>query len=262
MVALSYVGRTPDSDATLVPKSYVDAQTAAQAVTTGWVTDTTTTAIAQSGLATPAYVTNVLGTGSGLAQKTYTDAQDRLYAPVGSLGQPSGVASLDSGGNLTAAQIPSGTRTDRVARCVTGTILTSTYQTVTSTTLRSLKLATVQIPSPGYSWVPLIFAWVPGNSGGAGTPGSRQAGNGNFGLLTVMPPAPSTQIYAMGAATASIATDYYPVLPYATQNQTPTTVGPISGALQLDLWGCCWSGGLSYTFGPPLSFFVMVYPAA
>lgn len=277
MATLKYVGRAPDSDSTIVPKSYADSQNANLSVTT-------------------TIVNNIIAAAAvNLTDQTYVDAQDalrahkndvtaadNLYVALSALGAAGGVASLDGSGNIPAGQIPAGVRTDRVAACYsvahTGTLpllggtpnttagaigtinlASGVTHTVSTTTVREYQLASIVIPDPGFPWKPLPFAWVQGNSSSGTNPGTRQSGNGNYGLLTCMPPSGvSDTVYGLGLCTASYVTDTYAMTPYAATNQTHTSVPAINGSLELDLYGCLWSG-TTYTFvGTNLNFLVLV----
>lgn len=282
MATLTYVGRAPDTDSTLVPKSYADAQQASLAVTTTVVNQLIATA-AQN-LTTKSYAD---AEDALLAHKTDVTAADNSYLAATALGVASGVASLDSSGNLTAAQLPaSGLFTDRVATAYSvaqpstglpvlgGTLSTVTgavgsvllgvgaSHTVTTTTVREFQMASLVIPDPGYPWRPLPFAWVQGNSSGGTNPGTRLSGNGDYGLITCCPPSGvSNTVYGVGVCTASFVTDTYLLTPYAGANQTPLSAPPITGGLELDLFGSCWSG-TSYTFyGTNLVYFCLVVPS-
>lgn len=111
MAKLTYVGRNPDSDAVVVPKSAADAAQAAAAVTT----DSVATQIAgvAATLTTRSYVD---AQDVGRAHITDVDAADALYVPASYLNAANGVAGLDSSGNLLSAQLPAGVKTDRVAQ--------------------------------------------------------------------------------------------------------------------------------------------------
>lgn len=275
------MGKPPDvaSDSTVTSKTYVDATNTAVAVTTAIVNTKIATAAATLTIAS--YVDTA---DAALAQKSAVTAADAAYVAATLAGAANGVATLDGSGNLAAAQVPAGVKTDRVMDCYSvgttapnqgvlggvintnakaiGSVLITASHTVTSVTLREFKLASIVIPDPGYPWRPLPFAWVAGNSLGGTTPADRQHGNSSFGLLSVMPPSGvSDTVYGVGLCTASIRTDYYPVLPYAAAGSTPTSVPAITGSLELDLYGCCNSTSSTYTFLPDnLTFFVFVAP--
>lgn len=110
MATLQYVGRTPDSDSTVTPKSYADSQESTLAVTTSIVNGII--AAGAVPLTNQAYVDNQ---DALRAHKTDVTAADANYLALSSLGVANGAASLDSFGNLVAAQIPTvGLQTDRV----------------------------------------------------------------------------------------------------------------------------------------------------
>lgn len=281
MATLTYVGRAPDSDSTITPKSYADSQESTLAVTTSIVNGII--AAGAVPLTNQAYVDNQ---DALRAHKTDVTAADATFVALSSLGTANGVASLDSFGNLVATQIPSvGLQTDRIIQYYsvsnTGTapilggsassvpgavgniILTpGSSHTVGTTLVREFQLASLVIPDPGYLWRPLAFAWVQGNSSGGTAPSGRQVGNGNYGLLSIMPPSGvSNVIYSLGICTGSIATDTYVVLPSAIANTTPLTQPAISGGLELDLFGCCFSGNTYTYLGTNLTMFVLVVPS-
>lgn len=280
MPTLAYIGRAPDNDATVVPKSYADSQEAALAVTTGIVNSIITTAAVN--LTSASYVDSQ---DALRAHKTDVTTADNSYLASTARGAASGVASLDPDGNLTAAQVPTaGLVNDRVFKCYslnqstlpvlggTGSAIggaignqllaSGATRTVTTTSVREFRLATIVVPDPGFPWRPLPFAWIQGNSSGSAQPASRQSGTGNYGLVTCCPPSGvSDAIYGIAVCTASYFTDTYELTPYAAANQTHTSVPPITGGLQLDLYCSCWSG-TSFTFlGTNLQFFVLAVPS-
>jgi len=279
MAALGYVGRGPGANDIVVPKKYADAQGNAAVVTPDYVN----AQVAQVApyLTTKSYVDqqNAL-----YAQQSAVTAADNTYVANSALNAPNGVAGLDPSGDLPAARIPNGVRVDRVidsysvgfqaaaAGVLGGTLSTMTHaigvplltgsRFVSSQVVRELALAMVVIPDPGYPWIPLPFGWVAGNAAGGDKPSVRTAGNSNYGQLTVMPPhSVSDQVYGMGICTASYYTGYYPIMPAAFETQTPTTVPPINGGLELDLYGCCFAGQNYQFFAANMSFWVLVVPA-
>ena len=262
MSALQYVGQYPVSSATVVPKTYADARNATEMVTPSFVASAVSTVAAT--LTTKAYVDAQHALRA--TQSSVTTANTN-YVPLTHLGAASGVATLDSNGDLVSTQVPLSLLTDRTVQCYAasgaGLILSSgAWHTVTTTTVREYTLATIAIPDPGFPWRPFPFAWVQGNGSGGGTPTSRQSGTGSYGLLTVMPPeGVSDTIYGMGICTGSFYTDTYLVTPSAIQGQVPTDAPAITGGLTLNLSGCCFSGS-SYTyFGQNLTYFCLVVPS-
>lgn len=284
-MGIPFVGRTPTSTNDVVNKGYADTKNVDIAVTT-------------------TIVNNILNTAaSALTSKSYVDAQDALrahkdlvaaedakYSALTDLGL--NVASLTSSGSVVTGQLPAtGLVTDRVMRAYsvinTGTqpllggnasgpgvvgsidLAPGASKTVGTSTLREYRMASIQIPDPGYAWRPLAFAWVTGNSSGGPTPDSRTMGNGSYGLISVMPPSgTSDTVYAAATCTASRTSNVYLATPFApggaTTPVTPLNQPPINGALELGLYGCCFSGAsqLTYTFyGINLQFHVLVVPA-
>lgn len=295
MSALTYVGRTPDSDGIIVPKSYADTQNAALAVTTAYVNAQIASAVAGTnpagGMPTSALVLQnyVDASFATVAKIAAYQAADATYIAASQLGAASGVASLNSSGNLTATQVPSsGLVTDRITQCYSvanpgtltnilggtassvtgaiGTMLFTSPVTVTGTTVGgsgTTKLASIVIPDPGWPWRPMPYAWVQGSSSnGTNDPGLRMQGTGNYGMLTVIPlSSVSTTTYGRGVCSGSYYTNTHRLLPYAGANQTPSSVPAINGGLELDLWGSCWSG-TTFTFQPTnFVFFILVVPA-
>lgn len=272
---MRYVGRTPDADASVAPKSYADATAATSAVTTSVVNTRIASAAALLTSASYADTQDALR-----AHKAEVLAADELYFPTTALGATNGVASIDSDGFVPTAQLPQ-LLTDRVATCYSvvsptaglwgattagtsgavGSISFTTTLTATSTSPREQQLASIPVPDPGYPWRPLPFAWVMGKGGGT-APATRKVGTGNYGMLSVMPPSGvSNVIYGLGLCSASSVNDVYPVLPFAQTNQTPTNVPPVTGALTLNLYGACWSGTNYVYSAANLVYFVLVVPA-
>ncbi len=264
VASLTYRGRYPDSDSSLVHKGYARSANDSLVVDTTWVNTTVASSITSSNLQTPTYV----GTRDALrAHKVAVDTADDLYVPATALGQPGGLATMD-GLHLTATQVPSGVMVNRVARVYDvanyGTInLTpgSTHSVTTNTT-REYKIASITVPDPGYPWIPFAFGLI-GGYYNATANADRTIGTDNLGQVTVMPPSGvSDTVYAAGACTGiAQRTSYYPFLPHGGLNWTPTTVGHIDGPLTLDLYGCCYGvGGYVFT-GTGLSYRVLAFPA-
>lgn len=111
MAALTYMGRSPDSDGVVVPKAYADTANTAQALTTTQVNNLINPVLAT--LTTQSYVDSrdVL-----LAHKSAVDAADATYLSAALLNAANGVAGLDGSGNVLSSVLPPlGTiTTDRV----------------------------------------------------------------------------------------------------------------------------------------------------
>lgn len=259
-----YVGRTPDSDSVEVPKAFADQEIANTIPTGTFVRNKINQAITANSLVTPAYV-NL--SNSRLAQKVAVDNADRNYVPTSWLGVPNGVAALDSSGQIPSSELPTGIPTEWTAQAydvaTSGQILISSAQTVLTNNIRELQIASIEVPDPGYPWRALPFAIVQGGDPGSGNvPNSRLEGTSTFGMLAVLPPQGiSNQVYSAGICTDTYYMNFYQCLPYAGANQTPLTVPPIIGGLELDLCGSCWSGS-GYQFGPAgLMYWILVMPS-
>jgi hypothetical protein len=265
VAAFEYVGRYPDSDAVVVPKGYADADNAATAVTQAYIDQQC--AIQAANAVSQAYITQAV---ANYATATMVSTANAAYVPLTQLGSANGVAQATSSGVAASAQLPT-LVTNRLPKsysiATSGTdFLGGDSFTVTTTTLQEYIIASLPIPDPGYPWIPWITAYISGQAAGSPS-GSRFIGNGNFGLLTVMPPSGvSTKLYAAGVCTSDTVTNWYQALPYgSTQNpstpMTPLTQPPIIGPLTLNLGACCWSGH-GYTFnGLGKVFHVTVLPA-
>lgn len=257
------VGRTPDSDSVEVPKSYADAALAAGLPSVASVRSNITTQINTKHLVTKAYVDQ---SNAQVAQKAAVDAADALYVPTSALSAPNGVAGVGSDGNLIPGQVPAGVPTEFLAKSYDvhsdGLVYFNQPQTVLTNNLRELRIASITIPDPGYPWRPIPRAFVLGGDPGATQPNTRTGGTGTYGMLTVMPPhAVSDQVYGTGICTDSWYWNFYEVMIYAAAGQTPTSVPPVVGGLELDLYGCCWSG-TGYQFSPEgLLYWILCAPA-
>lgn len=131
MVGIPYVGRTPDSDGVVVPKTFADTTQAAAAVTTGAVSTLITSTQALLTTRTYADAQDLL-----VAHKTDVTTADLAYLDATRLNAASGIAGLDSSGNLLSAQVPSGVLTDRVAQCFSlsqGTVSRPAFDAIAGT---------------------------------------------------------------------------------------------------------------------------------
>lgn len=269
MAGLQYVGRIADTEAGLVVKSTSDLTGQSLRVTSDFVT-------AQTNLVTPYLATQDYLT-SQIASRVSSSQMDTLLSTCISaslVGAHGGVATLTGTGVLTSSQIPSGVPVDRVATCITASgsgILLSpgSTVTVTDTTMRAVKLASVTIPDPGWAYRPLPFAVVAGTSLGP-APERLITGTGTFGQLAVMPPlGVSNTVY--GHTLTSSSYGYYnsyvltPAIPTAQLSATPLTIPAVTGSLELDLYGSVGYVGansVGYSWaGDNLVFYVLIWPA-
>lgn len=263
-MGIPYVGRVPNSDSNVMAKSYADATIPTLEPTTAWVQNQLNAAIATANLQTQAYVDNK---NANLAQITAYQAADATFAPATELNAASGVAGLDGAGNLLTSQLPVGALTEFTAQSFDvseyGLVLLSGSGVVTTNNLRELEIAQISIPDPGYPYIPFPFALVAGgNMNEATAPVNRTQGTGNYGLLSVIPPSTvSDQVYGAGVCTDSYYLNYYVVRAYAAANQTPLTVPPVQGPLELLLCGCCWNGS-GYEFSDQgLEYHILCLPS-
>lgn len=265
MALFEYVGRTPDSDATVVTKAYADAQNAAVAVTNAFIDSQCL--IQGPNLVSQAFVDQQV---ANYATQTAVNNALTPYAPLSILGAHSGAAQADSSGLIPSGQLPT-LVTNRLPLSyninTTGTnFLGGSTFTTTTTNIGEYIIASIPIPDPGFPWIPFAYAYISAQSGGTPS-GTRFNGNGNFGFLAVIPPSGvSNTIYASGVCTDDPVTNWYQALPhgYATNPQspqTPLTNPPILGPLTLNLTGCCWSGNAYSWNGPNLVFHITVMPA-
>jgi hypothetical protein len=262
MAALEYVGRYPDSDGTLVHKTYADTQSAAIQVTNAFIDNTCTAAAAN--LVSTTWVDQRVALYS--TQTQAATALSSVSVPLTQLGVPNGVAQSGATNSVPAEQLPLTLNTDRIAQCYdlsSGTTYLTSTQQVTTTNFREYLIASIPIPDPGYPWIPMPFATVRGQAVGPAAP-TRYTGIGNYGLLTVAPPSGvSNTVYGVGVCSGDTYYNSYQVFPYSSTNglTSPTTVGPVNGGLTLNLTGACWSG-TGYRFSAVgLSYFVLVVPA-
>jgi len=264
-MSLQYEGQYPNSDASILPKAWADDENDSVLVDAAYVNAQIADAITANALQTQTYVNSQ---DALRAHKTDVTAADALYVPTSALGAANGVASLSSG-NLPTGQVPTGVVTDRVTKAydaaTNGNVFLTSGNThqVTTQSLREYQLASLPIPDPGWPWRAIPFAIVGGYSNGGTPPGDRTLGSGNLGLLTVMPPSGvGNTVYATAVCTGAYQKlAFYPVLPYGASGNTPTSVPPINGALELDLWGCNYATS-GYVFsGTGLVFSVLVMPA-
>lgn len=265
MAAFEYVGRYPDTDSVITPKSYADAENAVTAVNTGFIDGQVMSQGAN--LVSQDWVNQQVANYS--KQSDVTTAQG-AYLPLTSLGATNGAARLNGSGTIPAGQLPTLVTnrlplTYNIATFGTN-FLGSNSQTVTTTNINEYIIASMPIPDPGYPWIPWPIAYISGQAAGSPS-GSRFVGNGNLGFLTVTPPSGiSNTIYGMGLAAGDTVTRWYRLLPGCIGTNpgnpvTPLTQPPILGPLTLDLGACCWSGAGFTVNGPNLVFHITVLPA-
>jgi hypothetical protein len=262
---LRYMGRYPDSDAVIVPASYAVADNAATAVSLNWIDSQT--AIAAANLVNDAWVNQQVANYTSESQVTTALS---AYVPESTLGAASGIAQLGANEEIPSGQLPvlvTNSLAVSYDAVSVGTVYLASNATfvVTSTTIGAYVIASVNIPDPGYPWIPFPIAYVQGYAGGASS-GTRLAGNGNSGLLTVTPPISTSApvVYGAGLMTDDPVANYYQCVPGAITAAgviTPLTQTPVSGSLTLQLSASCWSGNNYTVSGAGLVFYVLVLPA-
>ena len=262
MACFEYVGRAPDTDGVVCTKTYADAQNAATLVTTSFVNNQCT--IASANLVNQTWIDQQVANYS--TQATVAAYESANFIPLTALGAASGIAQSDSGGLVPIGVLPGTIVTERVATsynaATSGTVYLSGTHAVSTTNLREYLIASLPIPDPGYPWIPIPFATITGQALGTAS-NSRLLGNGNPGLLTVTPPT-GAAVYGAGVCAADTRPNIYQVVPGVSPvgSITPATQPPISGALTLNLYGCCWNTGGSYQFSSVgLTFHILVVPA-
>jgi hypothetical protein len=261
--AAKYVGRTPDTDAVIVPKSFADTTVTQLEPTPAYVTAQINAAITANTLETQAYID---GVNANLAHKSAVDAADASYVPATTINAPNGIAGLDASGSIMTGQLPAGVATDDVIAVydvyTAGTIILAGSHTVATANLREYQIASITIPDPGYAWRPIPLGWVQGGDVTALAPPSRLQGTGNYGMLAVMDASGvSNQVHGVGICTDSYFYRQYPVLPYAAPSQTALSVAPLIGGATLGLYASVYSGR-SYTFtNTGLVYQIFCFPA-
>lgn len=242
---LRYVGRYPDTEAAVAPHSYAIAANDKTKITTDYINKQVDALVA------PLAKTDYVKQQDDLkAAKAAVTAADEQYFPL----TGHGLGTLDAYGYVTASQIPPSVASNRPAAFYTGTASISS-SVVSGTARRSLLLATVTIPDPGWPYTVMPFAWVTGSDPN-GLLKTRWAGTGNIAKVVVMPTINDT-IYGFGMCAASQKPGNYPITPSVEGG----TAAKITGGITLGLYGSLLNEAAgSYTFSSPI-FFVIVLPA-
>lgn len=245
---LRYVGRYPDTEGSVSPRSYAIAANTKTNITTESIDKIIDSLI--NPLTKVSYVDQQDATK---ALKTAVTDADELYFPA----TGHGLAVLDADGYVTANQIPA-LSASRPSECYVGSVGSGT---ATTSSNRSVLLGTVTIPDLGYPYVVLPFAWVTG-SNYTGTLKSRWAGTGNTAKLAVMPTTGGENICGWGICAGSQKPSLYPVTPTVAMGVASQKY---SGGITLGLYGSLLAeaSGRSYTFsgGTSSAFYVITLPA-
>jgi hypothetical protein len=263
MATLQYRGRTPDTDAVIVPKGFADTTVTSLEPTVAYVSAQINTAITANTLVAQPYID---GVNANLAHTSAVDAADATYVPATAVNAPNGVAGLDAFGSVLTGQLPAGVLTDDIIAVydvyTAGTIILSGAHTVVTGNLREYQIASITIPDPGYAWRALPLGWVQGGDVTAVAPPTRFQGTGNYGMLAVMAPlGVSDQVHGVGICTDSNFYRQCPLLPYAAPSQTALSVAPLIGGATLGLYASVYSGR-TYTFtNTGLVYQIFCFPA-
>lgn len=251
-MSLQYVGRAPDSDFSVVPKSYVDARYNTIKVDNAYINTSVTAQ--SSGLVTQSYV----DTQDGLrATKTNVDSQDALYAPTSSVGAANGLVPLDNNAYVLSANLPT-LVTNRKPVYVPATSITlSGSRDVITTNAREYQAASLSIPDPGYPYIPLLFAQIQGGAVNT-APSGIGLGTASYGQVSIL--RSDNVKYGWCLCTSSNMLNFHTAIPFGDSTINPTTMPPIQGASTFGLWLALWSG-TNYTFtSTDLNFHALVYP--
>lgn len=134
-------------------------------------------------------------------------------------------------------------------------------------------LSKLTLTYPGWPYIPLVFGWVMGDSGGpVGAPPSPQGrvtGNGWYGEIHVMNYSDSSDstVYGYARCTDTPYPNLYPLIPYTlvptsvNNNTTGTPTNGLTSSINLGMYGVA-SGGTGYRFyDTPMVFFAIAFPA-
>lgn len=259
---MRYVGRSADADAGIVTKKWAEDAHAARMSDAEYVVDTLDQAILDASLQPLSYAASQDLRRATTAAVTAADA---LRADASLRNHPtSGVAGLNASGYLDPAHVPAGVITDRVvlSHAVTPANTFLTGEVVSSSTaFRDKRLATINVPDPGYPWIPMPFATVTGQSGSSLPTEGYWEGNGVCGLLTVAP-GTGDIIYGRGVCTDSLTPAPRYLIPATDAGSTPLSVPAVEGGLTLNLYGACFQGtGYIFSSSSEFQFLVYVFPA-
>jgi hypothetical protein len=252
MSAWKYVGRAPNSDASLVTKGHTDGRHAALAVTEEYINGAVAAHAVGVNLVDQAYVD---ARDATRAKKTAVEAADALYLPTTARGATNGVAPLDASGNVLSEHLPSGLPTSLPVTMIEAqTVNLTSAQVLTSTVTKTYLAAVLDIADPGYAYTPLVLGYVRGRCPGV-YDHSRRVGGSHRGKMTILT---NTDQLIGGVAGNSKGSTLYPVIPTAAIGASPFA---LTGGTTMHLWLALMSG-TSYIFEPDgLRFFAIIQPA-
>lgn len=210
---------------------------------------------------------------AGFPTPAAVSAADATAFKASQLAQPGGVATLDENGVMLGAQISLAGVSDRIMVCYDvqkfGTVnMASSSIRVNQLEPRETLLATVNVPDPGYPWVPMPFATVWGQAiPNTATP-DPSTDVGTVGFLSVLDVNDSAnEAYGVGAAMGRSVLSPALVLPNAANtaasaDSTSSKTDPVIGPMSLGLYASRWLGTDSYQFvSQALRYWVIAAPA-
>lgn len=252
MSGLLYVGRAPDSDFSVVPKSYVDARYNTIKVDNAYITSAVNAQ--SSALVTQSYVDSQ---DALRATKANVDSADAAYVPTSNVGVANGLVPLDNNSYVLSANLPT-LVTNRKPIYVPATSVTlSGSRDVITTNAREYQAASLSIPDPGFPYIPLLFAQIQGGAVNT-TPAGIGLGTASYGQVSILDS--GNVKYGWCLCTSSNYLNFHTAIPFADGTTNPTSRPPIQGASTFGLWLALW-GGTNYTFtSTDLNFFALVYP--
>ncbi len=250
MSSLQYVGKLPDSDASVTHKKYVDNRYNNLKVDSDYIHGRT--ALITPNLATPSYVDS---RDALRASKTEVDAGDNQKIPNSQKDIASGVVGLDNNGYINPTKY-TGLKTARPITYKEGTIILSGTQTVNTTNGKEFLSGTLTITDPGYPYIIWAFANLQGK---CGTPTMRTKGAGSYGQISIL--GPGDVRYGWGLTTGNNAPDFYSAVPYGGSTDTPALRTPITGNLSLSLYLGLWAGTQFTFYSNGAQFYTYIFPA-
>lgn len=254
-----YVGARPNRDGSFVDKKWLDDRYDAVGVTSAYVTSRARAEAASTTAdATPLVDTAYVDQRDALrAKRADVDAADALLVPLSSIGQPGGVATLDSQAHVPAGQLPT-LVPERVPFQVSGATVYLGQQDVTTSGTKTFQAATLSVPDPGYPYFVLPVTSVRGRCS-AQTHGPRRVGGGSYGKAAVL--TQNDWIVAGGISGGQFDWDWTHLVPYGAPQAVPGSNSVLSGTTTLSLWLSLWSG-TSYTYDATgMVFWSWVVPA-
>jgi hypothetical protein len=249
MGTLQFRGRAPDSDFHVVHKKYVDDRYKTIAVDSDYINSQIFIEIDNRNLVKPKYVDDedVL-----LAHKATVDSNDTKYLLKTELGQPNGVASLDSGIYVPPEQLPPLQTARDVFFKNADTIFLSGTKDVTQIQAREFKAAELTIPDLGYPYLPLLFAVIQGGSPNAITNLGRAMGTGNYAQISILHTDKTRRSFTVTSGQRGF--DFFTCMP------SPESTTLLSGANTFELW-LGMQTGTTFTFkSEGLRFWCMAFP--